>query len=183
MAKNILYLSGGLALGLVIAALFYLVVDPTRSEGSFEPADAGRMDPRLERCLADLSREVARLAEAVNGIQSPGMVHETGDVAPSTLEIFTDWIAVMDKELAAALVESGMTPYDPCVAPLVKEAAGKLREVDKVYGESSVQTSEMFRNKGLSKESYMAQREAGRKRHQEKRDAILKDFRESLPPE
>ncbi|MFQ5750310.1 MAG: hypothetical protein ACE5H3_12790 [Planctomycetota bacterium] len=113
-----------------------------------------RLEARFDQALARLDQ---RLTEKVQLSQPVGQ-----DVAPAPKKDGSHgnktggkeegkfaWVPVIDGAIARALVEHGLTPYDPQVGPLVRGAGDALRKIETLYLESISRFQKLYQEQGM----------------------------------
>lgn len=89
------------------------------------------------------------------------------------------WTDAIDASLARILVECGLTPYDPGVSSLLRDAGSKLRATTREYVETANQLRSTYRSAGRLQDYDPESKKLSAKRDEDRRE-ILQAFEENL---
>lgn len=91
----------------------------------------------------------------------------------STAQPCSAWVGALNQDISRALLEHGLTPFDPGVPPLVKEAADAYRECTKELSEANHHISELVQSRQLTGELLRREQEVVSGRYYSARSMIF----------
>ncbi len=113
-----------------------------------------RLEARLDQALARLDQRLTERVELPPPVgqdaePAPKEDGSQGEKAGGKEEGKFEWIKVINSGIARVLVERGLTPYDPQVAPLVRKAGDSLRKIETSYLESTSRLQKLYQEQGM----------------------------------
>jgi hypothetical protein len=161
----------GLCIGIFIGLSLPALVPIVRPTVVAPPSENGRLEALLVRVSA-LAEAIESLREQVASIdvtrmavagdaalgakgEAAGAAVASANVsAMPTEEKEANWITVLDKGIAGVLVEHGLTPFDPGVAPRILSASQALRIADDEFEAALRQPLEERKARAVSADEF-----------------------------